>query len=200
MNKYGVLFTLFGGILAAYGPLFGGWAWLLVWPAASFFLVGLAYLGLGPRVFGKRANGRLSWWSPLVVGPYIAALWATWFVMRLVTREPAYNEVAPNLFVGRRPLANDAPPDAALVVDMTAEFRAAPLDWSRTTYLTLPTLDTAAPPEADFDRIVALAAIERGPVLIHCGQGHGRAAMLAAAVLVARGLAEDAAEAERILK
>jgi hypothetical protein len=34
-----------------------------------------------------------------------------------------------------------------------------------------------------------------GPVLVHCGKGHGRSALVLAAIVVARGLAEGAAEA-----
>jgi protein-tyrosine phosphatase len=38
------------------------------------------------------------------------------------------------------------------------------------------------------------------PVYVHCAHGYGRAAMLAAAVLIARGHAANLDEAERLLK
>src|SRR5262249_9745997 len=63
------------------------------------------------------------------------------------------------------------------------------------TYRCLPTLDAATPPLAEFAGLVEEVAGHRGGVYIHCAQGHRRTGMFAAAVLIARGLAEDVAGA-----
>ncbi len=61
--KYGIVFLLVAGILTYYGGLIGGWGWLLLWPALSFSIVALAYLGSGVKVFGKRRDGTIAWYS-----------------------------------------------------------------------------------------------------------------------------------------
>jgi predicted protein tyrosine phosphatase len=52
---------------------------------------------------------------------------------------------------------------------------------------------------AEFAGIVREVAALEGGVLIHCAQGHGRSAALAAALLIARGVVEDLEGAERLL-
>lgn len=58
--KYGVLFSSLALLLALYAFTYFGWLLLLLWPALSFGVVGLAYLTLGHRVFGKRPDGSMS--------------------------------------------------------------------------------------------------------------------------------------------
>jgi len=38
--------------------------------------VGLAYLRLGPGVFGKKADGTMAWYSFVPLLPYLLAAWA----------------------------------------------------------------------------------------------------------------------------
>ena len=55
-----------------------------------------------------------------------------------------------------------------------------------------PVLDGAVPPDLDaYVRLVREVAADAGEVLVHCDSGRGRAPMLAAALLVARGIAPD---------
>ena len=68
--KYGVLFLTIGVLFAYYAFLVGSWGWLLLWPALSFSSVALAYLGLGARVFGKRADGTIAPLALLALFPY----------------------------------------------------------------------------------------------------------------------------------
>ena len=44
-------------------PLYGGLAWLLLWPAALLLGVALACGGLGPRPLGKRPGGTRRMWA-----------------------------------------------------------------------------------------------------------------------------------------
>jgi protein-tyrosine phosphatase len=86
------------------------------------------------------------------------------------------------------------------VVDLTAEFFAARGVRSGRDYLALPTLDGTAPDEVRFRTLLASLADHPGPVYIHCAAGYGRSALLAAALLLARGLAADARQAEARLR
>jgi protein-tyrosine phosphatase len=120
--------------------------------------------------------------------------------MRLFSREPCCHEVAPGLWLGRRPLRREVPADVVLVVDLTAEFFAARGVRAGREYLALPTLDGTAPDEAALRAAVARLADHPGPVYLHCAAGHGRSALLAAALLLARGLAADHHQAEARLR
>lgn len=55
--KYGVSFLLLAALLQAVAMQFSGGYWIMTYPAISFALVAVGYLGVGPRVFGKRVNG-----------------------------------------------------------------------------------------------------------------------------------------------
>ncbi|HVS34551.1 MAG TPA: hypothetical protein VMS17_03150, partial [Gemmataceae bacterium] len=127
--------------------------------------------------------------------PYLVLRWIGWHAIRRLSREACCDEVAPGVWVGRRPLAGDLPPDASLIVDLTAEFPALRAVRRGRTYLCVPTLDATAPEETALRRAVETAAMWDGTVYIHCALGHARSAMTAAAVLIRRGLAADPGEA-----
>jgi protein-tyrosine phosphatase len=198
--RYTVVFALFGVYLAVVAFAVGDFGWLLLWPAVSFLLVGAAYAGLGPGIFGKRPGGTLAWWALLLLLPYLVLTWAVWHLARAFRKEACCHEVAPGVWLGRRPYPRELPPDVTLVVDLTAEFPAHRGVRRGRTYLCLPTLDTGAPEEAAFGDLVRQVAAWRGKVYIHCAAGHGRSALVAAAVLVARGLARDGRQAEEALR
>ena len=101
--KYGVLFLTLSLLLAFYAFTTGGWFLLLAWPAISFGVIGLAYLTLGHRVFGKRTDGSMAFASVAILLPYLLYLWAVWHIIRLVSREPAYNTLTDGVLIGRRP-------------------------------------------------------------------------------------------------
>jgi protein-tyrosine phosphatase len=106
-----------------------------------------------------------------------------------MSREDCYNEVAPGIFVGRRPLPGELPPEISLLVDLTAEFPEHPLVRAGREYLAMPMLDAGVASEAAFRKLVQQIASCSGQVYIHCAQGHGRTGTVAAAVLVEQGLA-----------
>jgi protein-tyrosine phosphatase len=197
--KYAVVFGLLGGYLIVLAALLGGAGWLLAWPGASFLLVGAAFAGLGARVFGKRPSGRLAWWSVALL-PYLALTWVLWHLLRLTSREACCHEVAPGVWVGRRALPREVPAGVTLVVDLTAELPEPRGVLSGRSYICLPTLDTMAPDCEAFAALVARLKDHTGGVYIHCASGHGRSATVAAALLIARGLACDAREAEQMLR
>jgi protein-tyrosine phosphatase len=198
--KYTLAFGFLGVYLIALAVWVEGPGWLLLWPGVSFLVLAAAYAGLGPRVLGKRPDGRLAWWAVLLLLPYLLLTWAVWHLHRKLGREDCCNEVAPGLWVGRRPFVRELPPGTSLVVDLTAEFPAPRGVRAGRTWLSVPTLDALVPGEQALREVVDKAAAWPGTVYIHCALGHGRSALTAAAVLMARGLAADARQAEAILR
>jgi protein-tyrosine phosphatase len=195
-----MIFTLLSASLTFLAVGIGGWAWLLLWPAASGVILALGYAGLGARVLGKRPDGGLAWWAVVLHLPYLALTWVLWHVYRLLLNRTPCQQVAPGLWLGRRPLPGELPEGVSLIVDMTAEFRKTPALLTHHQYVCLPTLDTAVPTEATFLALIDRVAAHEGAVYVHCAAGHGRAATVAAAVLLRRGLAADVREAERLLR
>ena len=121
--KFAILFLLVGVTLTYQALVFRGACWLLLWPALSFFAVASAYVGLGPRVFGKQPDGSLAWYSVIALFPYLLLIWLSWHTLRIVSKEPPYNEVISGLIVGRRLLASEEmPEECMLAVDLTSEF------------------------------------------------------------------------------
>lgn len=197
---YGILFTILGGSLIFQAVSLQGVFWILVWPGASVGAVGLAYLGLGPGVFGKRPDGTMAWYAVVLLLPYLTILWLTWHLGRAVSGEDCCNEIVPGIFVGRRPLADELPKEVTLVVDLTAEFPELRAVRAGRQYLSAPILDTGIAEREAFERVVRQVSQWPGPVYIHCALGHGRSGTLAAAVIVAKGLCATAEEAVAMLR
>jgi protein-tyrosine phosphatase len=198
--RFGVMLCVLGLALATAAIWLGGPALLVLWPATSVFVVGLGYLFFGPAVFGKRSDGSLSPLPLVLLFPYHVAAWIR---LRWNARDgrPPFDLVAPGVYLGRRLVdASQLPKDARLVVDLTAEFRVTRGVDGRYEYLALPTLDTTVPSYDAFARLVEQAAAHAGPIYIHCAAGYGRSAAVAAAVLIARGLAKDVDEAQAQLR
>jgi protein-tyrosine phosphatase len=199
--RHGVLFVLLGGgclFLGVAGgmPLFAPW----IWAGASFVVVGVAYLARRPGLLGKRPDGGIAAQRIAALFPFFALTWTVWEARRLLSGEPPCNEVAPGLWVARRPArGEELPAGVRVVVDLTAEFpRTRGLPES-VTYLCLPTLDAAAPDEAGLGRLLGRLVGADG-VYVHCASGHGRSATVAAALLIARGLAASVPAAEARLR
>jgi len=194
--RFGLMQVALGIALLAAAVLLGGWAWALAWPGASVLVVGVAYLGYGPRVFGKRPDGALSWLHVLSLFPYYAVAWTLWQLKSRLLGERPHDEVAPGIIVGRRPLgALEYPKDTVCVVDLTSEFPRSATTRDCARYECIPTLDTAAPEIAAMRALVDRLADEDGPIFLHCAMGHGRSATVAAALMIRRGLARDVDEA-----
>ncbi len=172
--------------------------------ALSALVVALGYLGLGPRVFGKRADGRLSAPSLVLLAPF-HLLVALSLRLSALSREGAFHEVAPGLLLGRRAFARDLAGLRAAgvqsVLDVTSELSEAPA-LRRLTYRNIPVLDTLAPTPAQLKDGVTWLAARRadGPVIVHCAVGHGRSATFAAAYLLATGMAASPGDAEARLR
>jgi protein-tyrosine phosphatase len=195
--KYGIFFALVATLLLIYAVTSGRWSLLLLWPALSCGLVSAAYLRFGHRIFGKRLDGSMACASVTLLLPYLLLVWAVWHIIRCVSREPHCNRLADGITIGRRLLSHELPPDVDTVVDLTCEFPEPAALRAVPQYISFPLLDAGAlSPEslADFSR--RLAGID-GSLFIHCAQGHGRAGLISALLLIARGLATDGDDAIR---
>lgn len=194
MSPSAILFPLLGLLFALLGYERGASGWFFLWMGVSGAGLGLAYGVVGPRIMGKRPDGGRFWWSYLIFGPYFLITWLVWRCLRL-GREPASNEVSPGVWVGRRPYPAELPEGVALIVDLASEFAAADGIGSRACYLSVPMLDGTAGDAAAVQELIVLLAAEKRGLFIHCAQGHGRSAMVASWLLLARGLAKDPEEA-----
>lgn len=199
---FGALQIVLGALLIAMGPLLGGPAWALLWPGSSVIVVGLGYLGLGPRVFGKRAaDGSIPKLRFAILFPYFAVAWSLWQLKSRLGSEPAWHEVAPGVLLGRRPAAaHEVPPSTSVIVDLTSELPRAPATRGVARYVCVPVLDTSAPTESELDDLLDRLAPEPEPIFVHCAMGHGRSATVAAALLIRRGIARDLEDALGRLK
>jgi protein-tyrosine phosphatase len=173
----------------------GGAGLALLWPAESFLLVSVAYLKNRPAMLGKRTDGTIKAWALLLLGPYFLLTWAIWHADRILRREDCANEVAPGLWVGRRPLAGEVPVGVRVIVDLTAEFPAVRAVREHPGYVCVPVLDGGVPEGRVFGALIGRLEGETG-VYVHCASGHGRSGMLAAALLMRRGIAGSVDEAE----
>jgi len=104
---------------------------VLAWPGLLYaFLLLLFCLpasAMPAEYFCKdHKTGHIPWLTQLLLVPFTVPYSLIWLAkQRCVNdrREPPYNKVAANLYVGRYPItAKEFPKDATAVVDMTCEF------------------------------------------------------------------------------
>jgi protein-tyrosine phosphatase len=172
----------------------GAWSWAL-WPAANFAWIGGAYLTGAPGAFGKRSDGTIPAIRVLLMFPFLAYQWGVWSLLRLVLREPACHQLLPDVWIGRRLLPHEVPAGIECVLDLTAEFTEPAGVRNNREYRWRPILDATAPSAALLmDWLIDLERCN-GCKYIHCAQGHGRTGLVAAAILLKRGIVTDVASA-----
>lgn len=158
-----------------------------LWVGVSLLLAGAAYAGIGPAVLGKRTNGELPAWSVLANGPFLLFALVSMRFFHRATGRHGWHQVAPGLWLGRRPSGRDRTAYEALeigaVVDLCAELPRSRVLQGDERYLSLPVLDGEAPSASQLATAVAWIEAQRdaGPVLVHCALGHSRSAAVVAA-------------------
>lgn len=198
--KYALIFITFGICCLILGWNSPNLAGLFFWFSISFITVGAAYGGFGAKVFGKKSNGSLSSWSLCLLMPYLFLTWLIWHIQRRLSSEDCCNQIAPGIWLGRRPFAHELPKTIDLIIDLTAEFPELPSVISGKTYICVPTLDTSVPAQGIVQNLIHTISHWQGNIYIHCALGHGRSATIAAGVLLAKGLVDNVDEAETFLK
>ncbi len=197
-----VLRFAFQGLAALGAALWlrGPYLWLL-WLAACWLGLSWAYLRNRPQLLGKRADGTLRRPSAILFLPHLAASEAYFHFKRLVLKlEPCWNQAAPGIYIGRRPLPRELPAGVRWIVDLTAELHEPGELVRHAHYRYLPALNRWVPDAADFRRLTRELASVAEPIYVHCGSGLGRSATVVAALLILRGLEPDADRAERRLR
>lgn len=209
---YGVVFATLAAVAALVAVQADGWQLLPLRiaggaTALSFTLVAVAYFGAGPRLLFKRASGRRHLLAWLVHWPYFALTALSYCLSRvLARREGAFVEVAPNVILGRRLTARESrraeTQGWVAVLDLAAELPEAQPLRDLANYRSLPVLDATAMHTAQLRDAVEWVSrnASDGPVYVHCALGHGRSALVAAAYLIAAGLAPDAKAAVKRLR
>jgi protein phosphatase len=189
------MYALLAVALGVIGYALRPWGLLLVWPAASLAVIAAAYVWLGPHVFHKR-GGRLHPITRVGMLPYLLGGWLTFPHYRRTA--PPWVELTPRLILGRR--LNDAEAreqvarGVAAVLDLTAECEAPPA-FRDLAYRNIPILDLTVPTPrqlADAVDFIRAHATDGRKVYLHCKLGRSRSAAVAAAYLIAEGLAKDA--------
>lgn len=190
-----ICFLALASVLSSLAWRYGAWCYLLLYPAVSFAIVGVSYLGVGHRVYGKNTRGQRHWLATLLLGPYLLLANGLWHLVRLTSREAPFDVLHADLLLSRRLLSGELPTDVRSVVDLTCELSDPTSSWQLENYRCFPMLDALG---ADPEELVALAEeiIQMpSPVLIHCAQGHGRTGLVAAVVLMFSGYARTASQA-----
>lgn len=195
--KYGLSFLIASVLILIFALQHGGWYFFMLYPALSFAIVAIGYLGVGPRVFGKRPNGKRSLVATFFLFPYLLFTLATCHLVRLASREPAVNQVDADLYLSRRLFRGEVPEKVNSVIDLTCEFTDPTFECS---YLCFPVLDASCPSAEELNDLAKKILELPNPVLIHCAQGHGRTGLVASAVLLASGKASTPAEALAVVK
>jgi len=197
--KYSSIFLLQSLFIVGIALYLGGWWYAMLWFAASFFLVGLAYAFNWPKIFGKRADGTLPLWSKLLNAPYLFVYGTTFFLLnRIISYEEPWHRLQEDIYIGRWLSAKESEKLLALEeitnwVDLTSERKDSLQVRSTTNYLSLPTLDASVPTP---ERLLAtLAKLQPGITYIHCAQGHGRTALFTIALLMQREATKSCEEA-----
>jgi len=172
------------------------------WPAVSMGIVSLAYATGLSRLLGKE-NGTL---SPSAEWCLLPVLLVTRFYQRRwLRREPAWCEITPGVFFGRKLTPREAEGLLAsgplAVLDLTAESNAATILRERAHYRSLPLLDLVKPADADIAKALAFIRDQQaqGRVYVHCQLGLQRSALIVAHWLVESGGACDLEKAKSIV-
>jgi hypothetical protein len=142
----------------------------------------------------------LAW---LLFAPYFLLNAVTFRLYRLLSREPAFVQVAPNLFFGRRLSGREAEGAVWIsILDLASEFSEVRSLRVLAGYRSLPLLDAIAPSEEQLKDAAAWLgrAVESGPVYVHCALGHGRSACVVIAYLLSVGQVETVAEGVQLLR
>lgn len=189
MPLFPVLLMMLGIGLIVVGGGDGVSGIVLSWAGVGFCLTGAGHFGPGSRIYGKKQNGQLPWWSIAIYFPFLCYTWGIWHLSRIISRERVFDRISDEVLIGRRLLPGEQPAGIVNLVDLTAEFTEPAALWAGKNFVCLPILDGGVPAAPELD--AAIAKIKPGLTYIHCAQGHGRTGLFALALLQARGEIAD---------
>ncbi|MGL6073857.1 MAG: hypothetical protein ACRC8S_06815 [Fimbriiglobus sp.] len=160
-----------------------------VWSGSFYIFECVAFVfGVGSFIFGsnrpylmlKRDDGGRSILATVIYSPYLLLSAILMFSSRRLSREPAYVQVGPNLYFGRRMTDHEVRNAGWVnILDLAVEFPAGA--WQRTLpgYRSMPLLDGGMFCYWSFSEKPAEwieQSVKAGPTYVHCALGHGRSA------------------------
>src|SRR4051812_31625837 len=104
-NRY--LLILIGVVLITIGVNERGASLLAVWLGGDFVAVGIAHVVSFHRIFGKRADGSLPFWSWVLFLPWLILTHVIWRGIFWLSGEASQNAVTDAFVVGRRLLPHE---------------------------------------------------------------------------------------------
>ena len=122
-----------------------------------------------------------------------------WHLSRALRRESPFNELVEGITIGRRLLPGEYPEGIESVVDLTAEFPESSRIRQGRIYRAFPILDGSPSTPAALEQIARAIMDLPGDVYIHCAEGHGRTALVATSLLLARGDVRSSSEAAALV-
>ena len=149
--------------------------------------------------------------------PFLSGNVLVWYIKHCFRKEDIANEVAAGLWVGRYPLAIKSgdkrfleliQKDLVCVVDLTVEFPLKTSFVGTAVYHSCPSLDRLmSTPTALAKLAVNLLALRRSSsdgtkqaMYVHCANGHGRSALVAAMVLIMNNECNDFEHAKVVMR
>ncbi len=192
------MLALIGIALLAIAARGGMPSLLVAWLGLDFLLLAAGHFWRLHRILGKRADGRLSWWSWLIYLPLHVLNLVIWHGFRIASFEQPFNNITDDLVIGRRLLPRQCPGEFVNFVDLTAEFQE-PRDLrEQSGYMAIPILDASAISPGELKTV--LMRLRPGRTYIHCAQGHGRTGLFALAFLLYVRKASNVEEGLTLLK
>jgi protein-tyrosine phosphatase len=198
------LMSIAAAISAAVGPSHILMRAAMVWVAASFLLVAIAYAIRRPSLLMKRTDGSQPIHAWIVLGPYFVLSHFSLLLYRLSTSQSvSAAQVMPGVWFARRLTAREissSPQHWSAVLDLAAEFPR--IELNSAAYRSLPMLDGEVPSESqvnDANEWIDTHS-QNGTVLIHCALGHGRTGTVVLTWLLRYQHARDATAGIALLK
>ncbi len=198
--RLAVAYAAGSGACAALAWAIGGVALWLCWPAASLAVVALNYAGFGARGFAMGRDGRMDWAARWLLGPYRAgAAVNAWCWTR---RAAPASALQPGVLLGRIPTEHEwhaagRPRLLSLCAELQLPRAAHPQARC------LPMLDLVVPSPALLRRAGRMLQAQQrhgDGVWICCALGYSRSAATVVSWLAATGRAQDATQAQAMVR
>ena len=187
-----------GCVLVNFGVHQGGWNWAFAWLGIDLVALAVAHICGFHRLFGKRNDGTLTWWSWIAFLPLHLCTLTIWKLAVLLDPEPAAAVVSDSMVIGRRASEVFGDIQCENYVDLVAEMPETSKFRHRPGYRSFPILDASAPSPAELHSVIS--QLVPGRTFVHCAQGRGRTALFAVALLHYRGEISNVDEGLRILR